>query len=91
MKFMQFMQFIHPLTSASVERDRPYKDIINIELPGSNWDFDKSLGGVQGNNYSRFSQGKKPQKPAQQPQTQDISAGGWSRNISQDLGGLTPL
>lgn len=56
---MQFMQFIPPLTSESAERDRPYKDIINIELPGSNWDFDKSLGGVQGNNYSRVKKKKK--------------------------------
>lgn len=78
------MQFIPPLTSESAERDRPYKDIINIELPGSNWDFDKSLGGVQGNNYSRVKKKKNPQ----QPQNQDISADGWGRNITSGFVGF---
>lgn len=71
--YFNLFQFIPPLTSMS---DQPYKAIINIELLGSCWDLDKSLGGVQGNNHSRFFRVKKKKtnpKP-EQPQSQEIPA-----------------
>lgn len=85
---MQFMQFIPPLTSESAERDRPYKDIINIELPGSNWDFDKSLGGVQGNNYSRV---KKNKQTHNNHKTRTSLQMAGAETSPQDLWDLTPL
>lgn len=83
--YFNLFQFIPPLTSMS---DQPYKAIINIELLGSCWDLDKSLGGVQGNNHSRFFRVKKKK------QTQNQNNHKARRSLQKHHSGfvaLTPL